>query len=508
MRFFAVLLHRFFLHIVLSAFLVGTIILFEPIVGSNREATSARAEFQPHEVLLVANSNLSESTSLATSYLQARSIPKDNLISLPLSADEVISRETFEKTLLLPLREAILKKGMDSQARVLLLFWGVPLSVQAPAPDPRLSEYRAKLLQEQYRAPRSKRMNLSDIQSWRRILIRDKSFESLRLQAHLAYWEGRKAGLAAFLQDLEKSFSYQEAEASVDSEIAFLWYDRDEYPLRHRLENPFLPEQGYFPGPFPLLLVSRIDGPTPESARRLFEQAIQAERFGLSGKIYIDARGLAASSGPLGVFDQSLRDMAQVFSIQNTLPVILDNREERFSLPEAAPDVALYAGWYRLRNYEDAFRFNIGALGYHIASEECVSLHSVSESGWCKNAVQRGISSTLGATSEPFLETFPIPLEFFGILGTGSYQLVEAYALTVRAASWRMVLIGDPLYNPFRKAPLFSSKALLSHPLWPKRLSSLPIPPSQQTYPSPRILRGYEQANRLRAISEVQAEIQ
>jgi len=43
--------------------------------------------------------------------------------------------------------------------------------------------------------------------------------------------------------------------------------------------------------------------------------------------------------------------------------------------------VALYVGWYRLRHYEDAFAFNLGAIGYHIASGEAVSIHNPQEKG-------------------------------------------------------------------------------------------------------------------------------
>jgi len=32
----------------------------------------------------------------------------------------------------------------------------------------------------------------------------------------------------------------------------------------------------------------------------------------------------------------------------------------------------------------------------------------------------------------------------------GRYTLAECYALSVPFRSWRMVLVGDPLYRPFR----------------------------------------------------------
>jgi hypothetical protein len=114
------------------------------------------------------------------------------------------------------------------------------------------------------------------------------------------------------------------------------------------------------------------------------------------------------------------------------------------------PNVALYIGWYRLRSYEDVFSFNPGAIGYHMASAEAVTIHDPNERGWCKNALGRGITATLGSVGEPYLDAFPEPARFTRLLLSGKYPLVEVYYLTSRYVSWRMVLFGDPLYNPFK----------------------------------------------------------
>jgi uncharacterized protein (TIGR03790 family) len=61
-----------------------------------------------------------------------------------------------------------------------------------------------------------------------------------------------------------------------------------------------------------------------------------------------------------------------------------------------------------------------------------------------------GITATLGPVAEPYLHTFPQPKAFFAELYNGSC-LVEAYYRTNPYNSWQMVLVGDPLYRPFRK---------------------------------------------------------
>jgi hypothetical protein len=145
-----------------------------------------------------------------------------------------------------------------------------------------------------------------------------------------------------------------------------------------------------------------------------------------------------------------LREAADFVRRETDYRVVLDNREQTFTKPGDAPDVALYIGWYKLRAYEDAFGFKPGAVGYHMASAEALSVHDPDERGWCKNALGRGITVTLGSVGEPYLDAFPKPDDFVKLLLSGRYALVEAYALTSRYVSWRMVLFGDPLYNPFR----------------------------------------------------------
>jgi hypothetical protein len=92
-------------------------------------------------------------------------------------------------------------------------------------------------------------------------------------------------------------------------------------------------------------------------------------------------------------------------------------------------------------------------VAYHIASSEAVSLRDPKAKLWCKNLLDHGVAATLGPVAEPYTVGFPKPAEFFGSLATGRWALVECYSRTVYFASWMTVLVGDPLYNPFGKAP-------------------------------------------------------
>lgn len=243
--------------------------------------------------------------------------------------------------------------------------------------------------------------------------------------------------------------TYRYADASVDSELSLLWWDRDLYSVAWRWNNSFFSESISSEEDIPTLMVSRLDAPTAELAKGLVDKALRAERAGLQGTLYFDARGLQPknTTDAYGVYDQSLREAAALAKDHSPYPVVLDNAEPTMS---AIPDVALYIGWYRLRAYDDVFSFNPGAIGYHMASAEAVTVHDRGERGWCKNALQRGITATLGSVGEPYLDAFPEPARFTTLLLTGKYSLVEVYYLTSRYVSWRMVLFGDPLYNPMR----------------------------------------------------------
>ena len=268
-----------------------------------------------------------------------------------------------------------------------------------------------------------------------------------------------------------ETYTYKDGDASVDSELTLLWWDRDQYPIAGRFANPLFYTNASTIDPssirLPVIMVSRLDAPTPQLAMKLVERAMEAEQRGLTGNAYIDSRGIQPDGTVgYGYYDQGLRDLAGVLRTHSIYPVVLEDTERRFSERGEAPDVAIYAGWYKLRSYEDAFTFNPGAIGYHIASGEAVSIHDPNETGWCKNALERGITATLGPTGEPYVDAFPLPNEFFALLLTGKYSLVEAYALTTRYVSWRMVLFGDPLYNPWRGRGVFTEEdTVLRHVL-------------------------------------------
>jgi hypothetical protein len=58
----------------------------------------------------------------------------------------------------------------------------------------------------------------------------------------------------------------------------------------------------------------------------------------------------------------------------------------------------------------------------------------------------------IGPVAEPYVQAFPVPEIFFGMLVDGYLTLAECYMVSVPFLSWQMVLVGDPLYRPFKSA--------------------------------------------------------
>lgn len=243
-----------------------------------------------------------------------------------------------------------------------------------------------------------------------------------------------------------------ETSAAVDSELACLWWT--EYDLDGRADNPLhwrnlAKARKAGDSMPPTLLTSRLDGPSRADVTRLIKSALAAEQKGLDGVFYIDAGGPARARQ----YDQHLVRLRRFLADRTELKVVFDAEQSVFQ-PGDCPQAALYVGWYSLRRYVDAFMWTPGAVGWHIASFEAMHLRDPSSKEWVPQMIQNGVTATIGAVEEPYLGAFPLPEEFFPILLTGQATVAETYWQTTPWLSWRLILIGDPLYNPFAARPL------------------------------------------------------
>ena len=283
---------------------------------------------------------------------------------------------------------------------MLLCIYGVPLRVGGREPDekdkPELARVRKEMqsLQEQLKKHQDRIKELEP--DAKKDKDGDAAKETKSVDAERRKTERELRGK----HDREKWLSYAESHASVDSELMLLWWDH--YELRRFLVNPL-----HFQYPAakrkseqPVMMTARLDGPNAEIAKRLVDDAVEVEQTGLKGKVYVDARDnrYDPKSDPgygYGGYDESMREMAALLKDQAKLDVILDNKSAVFPAG-SCPDGALYCGWYSHANFVDSNIFVKGAVAWHLASSEAVSLRRKDQNLWCRNILEKGACATLG----------------------------------------------------------------------------------------------------------------
>jgi uncharacterized protein (TIGR03790 family) len=400
---------------------------------------------EPNEVLIIANKDIPQSTEIASYYCLKRGMPQDNILALSLgkNLNDSISRENYRKQIVEPIRREFEKRDLLGKIRCLLTVYGVPFKVGSRG----VSEGREEELKELKNLIEKKKEEFEAIKETEKV-------------GTIRYEEAKNQ--IDQLQLRIDVMSGSQTSASLDSELTMVLFDG--YEL-YRWQ-PNLLKKGITPNPSSpasadvlqeakkrLLMVSRLDGPSDKIVKGLIDKAITAETSGLKGNAYFDSRGIVKNDS-YGQYDYSLRDLASFTKSETNIPVIQDQNAKLFQAGDC-PETALYCGWYSLREYVDAFDFVDGAVGFHIASFEAVNLRDPNSNQWVPAMLMDGITATLGPVTEPYLQAFPDPKAFFTELYDGKC-LVEAYYATNPFNSWQLLLIGDPLYKPFKKSPFVS----------------------------------------------------
>jgi uncharacterized protein (TIGR03790 family) len=381
------------------------------------------------EVVVVYNSRLPESQMVAEHYAAARAVPKNQVFGLPLNTNEVMTRVEFTDSLQLPLAEKLEAAGLwkfgkiripatneqsarteirvvKSKIRYAVLCYGVPLKI---APDALMEAVAAKNIREEFRRN----------------------------------------------------------EAAVDSELAWLPVSRQDLPLTGPLPNPFytITNHAMLNATNGILLVTRLDGPTAQIANGLVDKALEAENNGFWGRAYFDTRGLSRSDTNYYLGDQWLLAGAEIC---RQLGFEVETDTNAATLPASYPmsQIAIYAGWYA-GDANGPFtlpkvEFMPGAFAYHLYSFSADSLRTPT-GHWCGPLLAKGATCTMGCVYEPFLQFTPNIAFFLQAFGNG-YTFGEAAWASQMALSWQTTVIGDPLYQPFKKNPaLLHAELTRSH---------------------------------------------
>ncbi len=356
------------------------------------------------QTLVVFNSKDPESGQLARFYASKRQIAEDHVVGLDCATQEEISRQQYDQDIAEPLRTLFNQRQ----------WWHL-----RAADDP-----------------------LGRVQSC-----------EIRFVVLLRGMPLRIAQTANYEGDLRTGPPAVSASngASVDSELAGLGLFSK--VISGTLNNPyyrsFLPiNDALLPG---LLLVCRLDAPTPEVVRRMIRDSLQAERQGLGGFTYVDGRGIR--EGPLAEGDRWLSNVATAARRAGS-PVIFDNSEALFAAAYPMRSVGLYFGWYSDQATgpmtQPGFRFEPGAIAVHIHSFSALSLREPARQ-WCAPLLCAGAAATMGNVAEPYLALTPNLDVFHDRLRAG-LTFAESAWMSERVLSWMTTFIGDPLYRPFRAA--------------------------------------------------------
>lgn len=256
---------------------------------------------------------------------------------------------------------------------------------------------------------------------------------------------------------------------ALDSYLADIWdrYSTQEFlvpsnPHGYYVESqaagnyypPFVPLATYRAGSKAQLIYSvwRLDGPTKDIAKGLADKAVAAEALpARTGQGCFDMRyGNTTALADQGVYtgDWDIYRASQ-FTAQAGFATLNDQTAVEFGTapaPLTCPDTLLYTGWYSFNNYNDAFTWNPGAIGWHLDSASAVNPRG--GTNWVANALQRGITVTAGSNTEPYLQGLPRAGGVLRNLFEGA-NVGDAFLRNTRWLRWRVLLFGDPLYRPF-----------------------------------------------------------
>jgi uncharacterized protein (TIGR03790 family) len=379
---------------------------------------------EPEEILVVANANAAKSKGLARYYMKKRQVPNKNLVLLFMTDKETCSREEYEKKAVPPIQRFLDK---NTGIRAIVTVFGVPLRISGPE---------------------NKQAEISDMDE---LELKIKALEKdLNQDLDTDLKQKKSDELSALKTRLENYCKSVDKEAAFDSELALV--KKDGYELNMWLPNPYylgFRGQELTIDQSEVLMTSRLDGATEDVVKRIIDDSMEAERTGLKGRAYFDARWKDPGDKKLSgyaFYDRSIHKASQSLSEKKRMEVVLNDTEDLFQKGES-PDTALYCGWYSLAKYVDAFTWQKGSVGYHIASSECTTLKNPDSQVWCKKMLDHGIAATIGPVGEPYVQAFPVPEVFFEFLTEGYLTLAEAYLISLPYLSWKMVLIGDPLYR-------------------------------------------------------------
>lgn len=364
--------------------------------------------------LVVYNRADPDSQPLAEFYAKARSIPADRVVGLDSPVTEEITRAEFESKIRKPLEDLFTSRGWIKRTENFLS--NPILGIESSVPVQQAQENPIWIMVMMRGIP----LKIADDPT---ILAPDNLMTQLRANA-----------------------------AAVDSELSLLPISG--LPLYGLIANPYFADKRIRPfGQFfanYLIMVCRLDAPTPAIVRRMIQDAVETEKTELTGRAYFDIRSIDKKEDPYWLGDNWIERSALLFQARG-FDVEIDRRPEVVSKLAPWDQIAFYAGWYT-GDFRGPFentsaRFRRGAIAYHIHSFSAETVRSETKN-WVGPLLAHGATATMGAVYEPYLRFTPDVSLFVSSLLSGLSFAESAYQSQL-ALSWMVTFVGDPLYRPF-----------------------------------------------------------
>ncbi len=194
-----------------------------------------------------------------------------------------------------------------------------------------------------------------------------------------------------------------------------------------------------------IILVSRLDGPTPIIAAGLVDKAILGEA-GIHGAYsYFDYGPLA----PLGF--SSLNAYHLCSKLMPAQSCVLNDQSVTSHMVQSAPSTAFAWGGYDLGQANaGAYGFVPGAVAAQMNSNSANSIRWGKPGAVAYIFLHNGVTATWGAVNEPYDLYYATGDNLLNHLWTG-YTFGEAAYISTTTVRWMMVFVGDPLYRPLLK---------------------------------------------------------
>jgi len=360
----------------------------------------AHAQASHPEVLVVYNTNFADSLTVAQHYMTVRNIPGGNLCAITPPANDFIQPADYTNTVLTPVQNCLNAVGKTSILYIVMSYL-TPFAINAEGPmgGAALDSYLAD--------------------AWNKYLT--QTIVTVPNATQPYYADSQSQG--NYYQPFQSFATY-----------------------RANARNPLI------------YSVWRLDGPSEAIASALVDQAISAENSGgPSGQACIDRRfgDLTSQTDAGEVTGDFDLFQAGAFLGQAGITVTEDSNTLEFGPngpsgdpPDEGPcpDTALYSGWYSYDNYNNAFTWQTGSIGWHLDSAS--ALNPRSGPSWVPNALSAGIAVTSGSVTEPYLQGLVRPGGTFRNLLEGA-SVGDAFLRNTRWLKWEIMYVGDPLYKPF-----------------------------------------------------------